>query len=191
MKRGLEELSLLWLSLDWDCKNFLREREREEGKRGGGEVCGGLHTGLSVLKAEWEADHTWKSARIWRTERCSHCPPSRSERQKAGWCDSSLLVFLSMRTLWLCEFGISYHCLIDGPRLLMEQELGAGSQDREEVPTSTSASSSNSDLPSNPQPEGERAAVGRRHSSRTFTGLRLFGRRWVENTPKECVMSSS
>ncbi len=30
----------------------------------------------------------------------------------------------------------------------MEQELGAGSQDREEVPTSTSASSSNSDLPS-------------------------------------------
>uniref|UniRef100_A0A672R2T5 Diacylglycerol kinase n=1 Tax=Sinocyclocheilus grahami TaxID=75366 RepID=A0A672R2T5_SINGR len=62
----------------------------------------------------------------------------------------------------------------------MEQELGAGSQDREEVTTSlasTSASSSNSELPSNPQPEGERVAVGRRHSSRTFTGLRLFGRR--------------
>lgn len=62
----------------------------------------------------------------------------------------------------------------------MEQELGAASQGREEVTTSlasTSASSSNSDLPSNPQPDGERVAVGRRHSSKTFTGLRLFGRR--------------
>lgn len=62
----------------------------------------------------------------------------------------------------------------------MEQELGAGSQDREEVTTSlasTSASSSNSDLLSNALPEGERVVVGRRHSSRTFSGLRLFGRR--------------
>ncbi|KAG1971709.1 diacylglycerol kinase zeta [Pimephales promelas] len=62
----------------------------------------------------------------------------------------------------------------------MEQELGAGLQDREEVTTSvasTSASSSNSDLLSNPLPEGERVTVGCRHSSRTFSGLRLFGRR--------------
>ncbi|XP_051512169.1 diacylglycerol kinase zeta-like isoform X9 [Myxocyprinus asiaticus] len=62
----------------------------------------------------------------------------------------------------------------------MEQELVAGLCEREEVITSlasTSASSSNSDLPSTPLPEGERATVGRRHSSRTFKGLRLFGRR--------------
>lgn len=41
----------------------------------------------------------------------------------------------------------------------------------------TSASSSNSDLPYVLLPEGERAAVGRRHSTKAFTGLRLFGRR--------------
>ncbi|XP_048118594.1 diacylglycerol kinase zeta isoform X5 [Alosa alosa] len=41
----------------------------------------------------------------------------------------------------------------------------------------TSASSSNSDLPSILLPESERAGTGRRHSTKAFTGLRLFGRR--------------
>ncbi|KAJ8272349.1 hypothetical protein COCON_G00112080 [Conger conger] len=49
-------------------------------------------------------------------------------------------------------------------------------QECEETIISTSASSSNSDLPS-ALAEGERPAIGRRHSGRTFTGLRLFGRR--------------
>ncbi|KAL4622906.1 diacylglycerol kinase zeta-like isoform X2 [Arapaima gigas] len=42
---------------------------------------------------------------------------------------------------------------------------------------STSSSSSNSDLPSCLPPEGERPAGGRRCGAKTFTGLRLFGRR--------------
>lgn len=54
---------------------------------------------IKCLEGGWEADHTWKSARIWSIERCSRCPPSLSERQRAGWCDPSLLVFLVMRTL--------------------------------------------------------------------------------------------
>lgn len=83
-------------------------------------------------------------------------------------------------TAWVCDWLLLFDWR---PRLLMEQELGAGSREKEEVTTSlasTSASSSNSDLPSTPLPEGERVSLGRRHSSRTFTGLRLFGRRWVK-----------
>jgi len=40
-------LFALWLCLDRDCKNFLRERatEREEGKRGGG---GGRNVGVCL-----------------------------------------------------------------------------------------------------------------------------------------------
>ncbi|XP_030650132.1 diacylglycerol kinase zeta isoform X2 [Chanos chanos] len=49
-------------------------------------------------------------------------------------------------------------------------------RDGEEGVASTSASSSNSDLPSISLPEGERPAGGHRHSGRGFTGLRLFGR---------------
>lgn len=46
----------------------------------------------------------------------------------------------------------------------------------EEALVSTSASSSNSDLPA-ALAEGERPAITRRHSGKAFTGLRLFGRR--------------
>ncbi|KAJ8413123.1 hypothetical protein AAFF_G00107050 [Aldrovandia affinis] len=51
--------------------------------------------------------------------------------------------------------------------------------------TVTSASSSNSDLPS-AFPEGERPAIGRRHSGKAFTGLRLFGRR-LRLTPRGII----
>ncbi|KAL6461757.1 hypothetical protein MHYP_G00299020 [Metynnis hypsauchen] len=54
-----------------------------------------------------------------------------------------------------------------------QQELGS------EVATSltsTSASSSNSDLPCTAPAEGERPSGGRRHGNKSFTGLRLFGR---------------
>ncbi|XP_060767467.1 diacylglycerol kinase zeta isoform X7 [Neoarius graeffei] len=62
----------------------------------------------------------------------------------------------------------------------MADDEGAGIQEGVEVVTSlasTSASSSTSDLPCTAPPEAERHAGGRRHSSRSFTGLRLFGRR--------------
>ncbi|KAG7315312.1 hypothetical protein KOW79_021400 [Hemibagrus wyckioides] len=65
----------------------------------------------------------------------------------------------------------------------MADDEGAGSQEGVEVttsPASTSASSSTSDLPCIAPPEAERHAGGRRHSSRSFTGLRLFGRRVAE-----------
>ncbi|XP_064192377.1 diacylglycerol kinase zeta-like isoform X7 [Anguilla rostrata] len=55
----------------------------------------------------------------------------------------------------------------------------------EDAVVSTSASSSNSDLPSTIA-EGERPAIGRRHSGKTFTGLRLFGRRLCL-TPKGII----
>ncbi|KAB5526065.1 hypothetical protein PHYPO_G00147390 [Pangasianodon hypophthalmus] len=67
----------------------------------------------------------------------------------------------------------------------MADDQGAGSQEGVEVaasPASTSASSSTSDLPCIAPPEAERHAGGRRHSSRSFTGLRLFGRRSNERT---------
>ncbi|KAJ8340512.1 hypothetical protein SKAU_G00351450 [Synaphobranchus kaupii] len=55
----------------------------------------------------------------------------------------------------------------------------------EDAVISTSASSSNSDLTS-AFAEGERPAIGRRHSGKTFTGLRLFGRR-LRLTPKGII----
>ncbi|KAF5894932.1 diacylglycerol kinase zeta isoform X7, partial [Clarias magur] len=61
----------------------------------------------------------------------------------------------------------------------MADDEGTGSQEGLEVttsPASTSASSSTSDLPCAAPPEAERHAGGRRHSSRSFTGLKLFGR---------------
>ncbi|XP_029109323.1 diacylglycerol kinase zeta-like isoform X4 [Scleropages formosus] len=45
------------------------------------------------------------------------------------------------------------------------------------VASTSSSSSSNSDLPSCLPLEGERPAAGRRYGAKTFTGLRLFGRR--------------
>nr|XP_023695573.1 diacylglycerol kinase zeta-like isoform X7 [Paramormyrops kingsleyae] len=48
--------------------------------------------------------------------------------------------------------------------------------DAEDVPTSSSASSSNSDLAASVL-DGQRQAPIRRYSTKTFTGLRLFGRR--------------
>ncbi|KAF7687861.1 hypothetical protein HF521_013867 [Silurus meridionalis] len=62
----------------------------------------------------------------------------------------------------------------------MADDEGAESQEGLEGTTSlasTSASSSTSDLPCAASPGAERHAGGRRHSSRSFTGLRLFGRR--------------
>ncbi|KAL1007033.1 hypothetical protein UPYG_G00081020 [Umbra pygmaea] len=50
------------------------------------------------------------------------------------------------------------------------------SKEGDDVVTTTSASSSNSDLPGALLPDGERQEAGRRQS-RPFTGLKLFGRR--------------
>lgn len=75
--------------------NFLRKREGE-GKEGEGEECGGLVMGLSVLKAEWETGHTWRSARIWRTERCLCYPHSVADGRMVCSC---VVVFFIMRTL--------------------------------------------------------------------------------------------
>ncbi|MGH0148609.1 UNVERIFIED_CONTAM: hypothetical protein FKN15_048339 [Acipenser sinensis] len=60
-------------------------------------------------------------------------------------------------------------------------QQGASSEnlkDLEEAVTLTSASSSNSDLPS--FAESEKVTIVRRHSTKTFTGIRFFGRRCSE-----------
>ncbi|RXM36177.1 hypothetical protein EOD39_12201 [Acipenser ruthenus] len=60
-------------------------------------------------------------------------------------------------------------------------QQGASSEnlkDLEEAVTLTSASSSNSDLPS--FAESEKVTIVRRHSTKTFTGIRFFGRRCTE-----------
>uniref|UniRef100_A0A8B9H586 Diacylglycerol kinase n=1 Tax=Astyanax mexicanus TaxID=7994 RepID=A0A8B9H586_ASTMX len=57
---------------------------------------------------------------------------------------------------------------------------GMGGRERVQVTTSltsTSESSSNSDLPCTAPAEGGRPSGGRRHGNKSFTGLRLFGRR--------------
>ncbi|RXM34379.1 Diacylglycerol kinase zeta [Acipenser ruthenus] len=61
------------------------------------------------------------------------------------------------------------------------KEQGASSEnlkDLEEAVTSISASSSNSDLPS--FTESEKVTIARRHSTKTFTGIRFFGRREMD-----------
>uniref|UniRef100_A0A8C9S5Q7 Diacylglycerol kinase n=1 Tax=Scleropages formosus TaxID=113540 RepID=A0A8C9S5Q7_SCLFO len=60
-----------------------------------------------------------------------------------------------------------------------ERELTGGRERKQKEVTHAraSSSSSNSDLPSCLPLEGERPAAGRRYGAKTFTGLRLFGRR--------------
>lgn len=106
-------MTLLWPGLQEHWTSWEKERERAR-KEGEEEECGGLVMGLSVLKAEWETNHTWKSARIWRAECCLYYPHSVANGRMVRPISSCFVVFVIMRTLWLREFVIGYCCLIDG-----------------------------------------------------------------------------